>query len=158
MTAILNAILSPLRYLTVALLLALVAVPAVQIVLRLVGAPLVGAEELTRFLLICLVFLGYPLVVLAGDNIVLAELRLALPRRIELALGRLIALAGVAAAGIICFATATTIAKNLGNATPTLAIPFWLFLGATFVAFLGAAVVHVRDLVRGDAPSQTVTL
>lgn len=153
-----SAVLNPLRYLSVAILLALVAVPAIQIVMRLLGAPLVGAEEFTRFLLICLVFLGYPLVVLAGDNIVLAELRLAMPARFQIAIGRLIALAGVVAAGIICFATVTTIAKNLGNATPTLAIPFWLFLGATFIAFLGAAFVHVRDLIWGEPPVHSVTL
>jgi hypothetical protein len=96
-----SVLLAPLRALTVTLLLALVGVPALQIVLRLVGAPLIGAEEFTRFLLICLVFLGYPLVVAAGDNIVMAELRLALPKRFQVAIGRLIALGGTAAAGVI---------------------------------------------------------
>lgn len=147
-----------LRGVTVILLFALVAVPAMQIVLRLVGAPLVGAEELTRFLLICLVFLGYPLVVAAGENIVMAELRHALPVRAQVGIGRGFALLATAVAGLLCYATALTVSKNLGNATPTLAIPFWLFLGATFVAFLGAGIVHVRDLIRGTTTGPTVVL
>lgn len=154
-----SILLLPLRVLSLVLLLALVAVPALQIVLRLVGAPMIGAEELTRFMLICLVFLGYPLVVAAGDNIVMAELRTGLPRRFQVAIGRAIALAAAVVAGILCYATVTTISKNLGNATPTLAIPFWIFLGATGIAFLGAALIHLRDLVRGEpAPDHSVVL
>ena len=32
------------------------------------------------------------------------------------------------------------------NATPTLGIPFWIFLGATLFGFAGAALVHLVHL------------
>lgn len=43
------------------------------------GAPPVGAEEITRFPLIVLVFAAYPLVVHERENIVMTEIREALP-------------------------------------------------------------------------------
>ncbi|MFN7104358.1 MAG: TRAP transporter small permease [Pseudorhizobium sp.] len=62
----------------VALLTAgLVLVPTTQVVMRSIFAlPFIGAEELTRFLLICLVFCSYPLVVANGENIVMGESKL----------------------------------------------------------------------------------
>ncbi len=42
--------------------------------------------------------------------------------------------------------TATNISRNLSNATPTLGIPFWIFLGATLFGFAGAALVHLLHL------------
>ena len=36
--------------------------------------------------------------------------------------------------------------RNLTNATPTLGIPFWIFLGATLFGFAGAALVHLLHL------------
>ena len=50
------------------------------------------------------------------------------------------------AAGFIAYVTATNISRNLTNATPTLGIPFWIFLGATFFGFAGAALVHLLHL------------
>ena len=54
-----------LSVLVVLVMAGLVLVPISQVVMRGVFTlPFIGAEELTRFLLICLVFLAYPLVVL----------------------------------------------------------------------------------------------
>ena len=73
-------LLKALNAIVVFILLALLMVPLLQIVLRYVfGTPIVGAEELTRFLMILLVFLAYPLVVRQGENIVMGELRAMLP-------------------------------------------------------------------------------
>ena len=53
----------------------MILIPAAQVVLReLVGVPFVGAEELTRFMLICVVFVTFPYVVASGSNIRLEEL------------------------------------------------------------------------------------
>lgn len=133
----------------VLVLVALVAVPFVQVVLRdLFNAPLVGAEEFTRFLLIVLVFTAFPVVVLEHENIVMAELREALPPRARYALRFVIALAAALAAAFLAYVAWETIFKNLKNATPTLKIPFWLFLGSTCLGFALAALLHLRDLRR----------
>jgi TRAP-type C4-dicarboxylate transport system permease small subunit len=142
-----------LRTFGVALLLALVAVPFGQVVSRnLLGLPFVGSEELSRFLLIGVVFVGYPLVVADDGNIVMAELRRALPGRVDRTLGRLIHLAAALCAGLIAYATIVTSLRNLGNATPTLGIPFWIFLSAAGVAFAGASLAHLWRLRRDRAP------
>ncbi|WP_274427429.1 TRAP transporter small permease [Chelativorans sp. YIM 93263] len=133
----------------VLVLVALTAVPFVQVVLRdLFGAPIVGAEEFTRFLLIVLVFTAFPLVVMNHENIVMAELRELLPHFARRFLAVLTAVAGALAAGFVAYVTWGTIFKNLSNATPTLGIPFWLFLGSTFFGFAVAALLHILDLRR----------
>jgi len=130
----------------VLVLAALVAVPFVQVVLRdLFGAPIIGAEEFTRFLLIVLVFTAFPVVVMQHENIVMAEFREALPPRLRKALAFVITLSAALAAGFIAYVAWITIFKNLNNATPTLKIPFWLFLGSTFLGFALAALVHLLD-------------
>lgn len=146
-----------LQGLGVALLLALVAVPFAQVVSRnLLSLPFVGSEELSRFLLICVVFIGYPLVVAQGGNIVMAELRKVLPLRIDRTLGRLIHLAAALCAGLVAYATVATSLRNLDNATPTLGIPFWIFLSAAGIAFAGALFAHLTVLRRDPRPVTTV--
>jgi TRAP-type C4-dicarboxylate transport system permease small subunit len=132
----------------VALLTAgLVLVPTAQVVMRGVFTlPFIGAEELTRFLLICLVFCSYPLVVLKGENIVMGEIKAALPVRLRRIVNISISISAIAITGFLAWVTVSNISKNLANATPTLGIPFWLFLGATAFGFAGAVLVHLIHL------------
>jgi TRAP-type C4-dicarboxylate transport system permease small subunit len=125
----------------------LVLVPTAQIVMRnLFTLPFIGAEELTRFLLICLVFCAYPLVVQNGENIVMGEIKAALPARLRAIINVSISISGIAVTGFIGWVTAMNVSRNLANATPTLGIPFWIFLGAALFGFTGAAVVHLIHL------------
>lgn len=133
----------------VLVLVALVVVPFVQVVMRdFVGAAIVGAEEFTRFLLIVLVFAAFPVVVMEHENILMAEFREALPRRARKVLAFFITLSAAIAAGFIAYVAWETIFQNLNNATPTLKIPFWLFLGSTFFGFAVASLLHLLDLRR----------
>jgi TRAP-type C4-dicarboxylate transport system permease small subunit len=142
-----------LRWLGVALLVVMVAMPAVQVVLReFLRAPFVGAEELTRFMLICVVFVTLPFVVSSGASIRMEEILQNLPTRLRD--GLRIAIAGTAA---IAFATASwsvgiATLSNLRNATPTLGIPYWVFFSAAFIGLLLAAVecaIQAVKVVRG---------
>lgn len=133
----------------VAVMAGLVLVPMAQVVMRGVFTlPFVGAEELTRFLLICLVFLAYPLVVGHGENIVMGEFKAMLPTRLRRMVDLAISLSGVGITLFIAWVTATNISANLSNATPTLGIPFWIFLGATLFGFAAAGIVHIIHLRR----------
>jgi TRAP-type C4-dicarboxylate transport system permease small subunit len=138
------------RILTVIVVLVmagLVLVPISQVVMRGVFTlPFIGAEELTRFLLICLVFLAYPLVVEHGENIVMGELKAAMPRPVRSAINLAISGSGIALCGFFAYVTAANISKNLMNATPTLGIPFVIFLGATLFGFTVATIVHLLHL------------
>lgn len=125
----------------------LVLVPTAQVVMRGVFVlPFIGAEELTRFLLICLVFCAYPLVVEHGENIVMGEFKAALPRRLRGVVNVTISLSAIAVTAFMAYVTASNISKNLMNATPTLGIPFVIFLGATLFGFGAAAIVHLVHL------------
>ena len=132
---------------TVLILAGIVLVPIAQIVMRGVfGLPFIGAEELTRFLLICLIFVGYPLVVETGENIVMGEIKSSLPKRLKSVVNLAISVSAVAVTLFFAYVTWANISKNLNNATPTLGIPFWIFLAATLFGFAGAAVVHLIHL------------
>ena len=80
----------------------LVLVPTAQVIMRGVFVlPFIGAEELTRFLLICLVFCAYPLVVEHGENIVMGEFKAAMPRPTARVVNWTISLAPSASTGFI---------------------------------------------------------
>ena len=138
-----------LRWLGVLLLVVMIAMPAVQVVLReFLRAPFVGAEELTRFMLICVVFVTLPFVVSSGASIRMEEILQGFPTRLRH--GLRIAIAGTAA---LAFATASysvgiATLSNLHNATPTLGIPYWVFFSAAFLGLLIAAIECAIQLVK----------
>jgi len=135
----------------VTLLLGLVAILALQIVLRdIFVSPVVGLEEVTRLLMILMVWIAFPLVVIKGENIVMAELKEALPPRIRHVMDLVIGLACAAAAMAMVWATWETLAANPHNMTPTLRIPFWIYLASAAFGFAGAAILHLRRLRLGQ--------
>lgn len=137
----------------------LVLVPTAQVVMRGVFVlPFIGAEEFTRFLLICLVFCAFPLVVRNGENIVMGEFKAAMPPRLRAFLNVSISILAIGATGFIGYVTATNISRNLTNATPTLGIPFWIFLGATLFGFAGAAIVHLLHLRKPPQADKNVVV
>jgi TRAP-type C4-dicarboxylate transport system permease small subunit len=136
-----------LRWTSLAVVAVMIALPAIQVVFReLLNLPFVGAEELTRFMLICVVFVTLPYVVVSGANIRLEEGLHLLPRPVQ----RLIHIA-ITATGALTFvvaaaAIAVATLRNLQNATPTLGIPYWVFFSASFVGFLLTAVEFALQL------------
>ena len=135
----------------VVLLLGLVGLPFLQIVLRdAFLAPIVGLDEVTRMLMILMVWIAYPLVVAAGENIVMAEIKGRLPARPRRVLDVVIGLTCTAAALIMVWAMWEALASNPRNMTPTLGIPFWIYLAAAAFGFAAAAILHLRRLRRGQ--------
>jgi TRAP-type C4-dicarboxylate transport system permease small subunit len=144
-TYAMDRFLGPVRQFTRVSALVLIAfmilVPAVQVALReLAGVPFVGAEELTRFMLICAVFITFPYVVVSGSNIRLEELLQHLPSVVRRGFQVLIAATGAVVLGIGAAAIAVATMRNMNNATPTLGIPYWVFFSAAFLGFLLSAV------------------
>ena len=72
-----------LRWLGLALLAAMIALPALQVVLRATPYSFIGAGELTRFMLICVVFATLPYVVSSGANIRVEDFSAALPTSVQ---------------------------------------------------------------------------
>lgn len=145
--------LEPLRWVfrwgSLAMLVAMVALPMAQVVAReIVGAPLIGAEELARFMLICTVFVALPYVAAGGANIRMEEILSLCPARFVRAVKLVTAIVAIATFATAAIASLIAIASNLDNATPTLGMPYWLFLGAAFVSFTMTTVECVVQLVK----------
>lgn len=120
---------------------AMILLPFGQVILReILGMPFVGAEELTRFMLICVVFITFPYVVVSGSNIRLEELQQLFPRGLRRLLHILIAATGAVVLGIAATGIAVATLNNLDNATPTLGIPYWVFFSTAFAGFLLASI------------------
>ncbi len=125
----------------------MIAVPLAQIIMRYVfNSPIIGAEEFTRFLLICTVFVSYPLVVQDGENIVMDELHEVLPGKFRRLLGLIISATAAATCVFLAVVVILNISANSSSATPTLGIPFWIFLSATFFGFSCAGISHLHGL------------
>ncbi len=141
----LDRALEPLRWVfrwgSLAMLVTMVALPFVQVMAREVfSAPIVGAEELARFMLICTVFIALPYVVSAGASIRMEEFLGFLPAGVVRAVQLAIAAIAVLAFTIAAISSLVAIRSNLENATPTLGIPYWIFLGAAFVGLTMTSV------------------
>ncbi|MGL4635476.1 MAG: TRAP transporter small permease [Beijerinckiaceae bacterium] len=152
-----------LRALCCALLFALIAMPFGQVIMRGVfNIPMAGAEELTRYFLICLTFMAGALVTVEGGQIRMEEFQAMLPERIRYPLQLTIESAGILVFAYIAYAAITTIFNNLNNQTATLEMPFWLFmaplaLGMTFLAVATLAQFR-RTWLRGRSDEKHTTL
>lgn len=124
------------RWGSLCMLVAMVSLPLLQVVSReIFSIPIIGIEELARFMLICSVFLAFPYVVSAGANIRMEEILSMLPGRVIRVLKLLAAVTAVATFATMALASLAAIGANLDNSTPTLGIPYWIFLGAAFLSF-----------------------
>ena len=146
MSSALAALRGALRWASFALLALLVATPLAQIVMRSVfNVPMSGAEEMTRYFLICVVFLAAPHVTFAGGQICMEEFQARIPPRPRWWLQLAIEVAGIAFFAGMSVAAVVTIGNNLRNQTATLEMPFWLFMAPLA---LGMALLALETCAR----------
>lgn len=126
-------------------LAAIVVLPASQIVLRAVGAPFVGMEELARYFMIVVTFIGIPLVNYEGGHIRMDEIHRLLPIPASAMLRVIVAIASGAAFATVVVAIYASVVITMGSSTPTLGIPFWLFNAP---ALLGLGLGAVEFLLQ----------
>ena len=134
---ILGRIRSAVRWASLALLALLIVTPLSQVLVRGVfNTPMAAAEELARYFVISLTFIAASYVTLEGGQIRMEEFQALLPPRPRWFLQMAIELSGVVTFAVIFAAAAITIGDNLENQTPTLEMPFWLFMGPLLVGSL----------------------
>jgi TRAP-type C4-dicarboxylate transport system permease small subunit len=162
--ALLDGVRTVLRWVCLTLLLLLIATPLAQIVMRSVfNVPMSGAEELARYFMICLVFLGAPLVTLWGGQIGMEEFQALIPPRPRWWLQLLIEISGIALFLLVALATAVTIRNNMSNQTATLEMPFWLFMAPLAIGSLllvvetAAKLAHTWQRKRPEAKHTVLT-
>src|SRR3954463_6331640 len=114
--AFLRLVRTAVRWLSLALLAALVITPLAQITMRgIFNVPMAGAEELARYFLITLTFVAASYVTEQGGQIRMEEFQGILPARLRWLLQLLIELSGIAMFGVMFVAGVTTIMNNLQN-------------------------------------------
>ena len=151
------------RFICLVLLAALIVTPLLQIVMRgIFNVPMSGAEELARYFLICLSFIGASYVTLEGGQIKMEEFQVLIPPAPRWLLQMGIELCGVVVFAIFFVASVVTIANNLRNQTPTLEMPFWLFMAPLAVGSLLLIVetiaMFVHTLRRGRPEAKQTVL
>jgi TRAP-type C4-dicarboxylate transport system permease small subunit len=130
-----------LRWASLVMVAVMIALPAIQVVLReLLDLPFIGAEELTRFMLICIVFVTLPYVVASGTNIRLEEGLHLMPPAVRRVFNLLIAATGAVTFAVAAASVGVATLRNLQNATPTLGIPYYIFFSAAFFGLLFSAI------------------
>lgn len=155
MTALWKALEGGLRVIALTALASLVALPALQVVMRGVfSSPIIGLEEATRYGLIILVFLAVPSLIAGNEQIRLAEFVAALPKAIRVLLERATLLLAAVCLAVIAYAGLGSALKNASTRTPTLDIPFWLFILPMVVGFAVSALGCLWFALR-PAPPRT---
>jgi TRAP-type C4-dicarboxylate transport system permease small subunit len=152
------------RWLSLALLAALIITPLAQIMMRgIFNVPMAGAEELARYFLITLTFISASYVTREGGQIRMEEFQVLVPPKPRWLLQLGIELCGIAMFGVLFAAGAITIADNLNNQTATLEMPFWLFMGplvvgsALLVIETASTFVHTRRRRRPEEKQTVLT-
>lgn len=162
--ALLSAVRAAVRWMSLALLALLILTPLAQIAMRGVfNVPMSGAEELARYFLITMTFIGASYVTHEGGQIRMEELQGAIPPRPRWLLQLAIELCGIAMFGVLTVAGIVTISRNLSNQTATLEMPFWLFMGplvlgsALLVVETAATLVHTWRRKRPEDKQTVLT-
>jgi TRAP-type C4-dicarboxylate transport system permease small subunit len=146
------------------LLAGLILTPFAQIIMRGVfDVPMAGAEEMARYMLICLTFLAAALVSFEGGQIKMEEFQAAIPEYPRWLLQLGIEISGIVLFGYLAYAAIGTIGRNIRSTTATLEMPFLLFmgplaLGAVMLTFVSAvAFWHTYSRGRPDPKQTTLT-
>lgn len=142
-------------YLAGASLVLLVGMTVVLIVLRSVfSVSFVGSDELSRYFLICLVFLALPEVTRTDGHIKMGELAALLPPSWRKALELVVAVSGFLSFGVVTVSTLENVLGNLGTVTPSLSMPYFLFFAPTLIGFLLVTVEYAVIVVGCIVPSR----
>jgi TRAP-type C4-dicarboxylate transport system permease small subunit len=154
LAALLSGLRAAVRWTAVVLLALLIATPLAQVVMRgVLNVPMAGAEELTRWFLICLCFLAASYVSAEGGQIRMEEFQAMLPAGPRRLLQLVIEASGVVLFAILAAAAVVSIRSQIGTTTATLEMPMWLFMGPVAVGgvllALETAVAFGRTLARG---------
>ncbi len=137
------------RYISTAILFAIILITIVQIILRSIfNIPFVGVEELLRYLFISFVFFGLSYYFRVDGHIKLEGLQKNFPLKVKRIIGLVIHSSSVLVFGIITYSAIYTSFTNYKSTTPTLAFPFWLFFLPTMAGFTLLTAEEIVILIK----------
>ncbi len=163
MESLLSLIRKAVRAICLVLLAALIVTPLLQIVMRgIFNVPMSGAEELARYFLICMSFIGASYVTREGGQIRMEEFQVLIPPMPRWLLQMVIELSAVVIFAVFFVASIVTISNNLRNQTATLEMPFWLFMGplalGSLLLIVESLAMFIHTLRRGRPEAKQTVL
>ena len=115
-----------------------------QILLRqLFSAPLMGAEEMTMYLVACLVITPLGFTEKVNGHIVMEEIQAFFPSAIKKIFRLIINVATTAVYILITVSVFNVVRNNMQNVTPMLRMPFWLFFVPSLIGFTWLSIVRI---------------
>ena len=131
------------------LLFCIMIITLTQILLReLFNIPLIGVEELTRYLFISFVFLGLPYAFRSDGHIRLKGSWNTFSKKSQKVIDILIEALSVLVFATIAFSSIYTTLSNYKSTTLTISIPFWIFFLPTCVGFFLLTLEHLKKLLK----------
>ena len=135
-------------YLGVISLILLIGTILLQVILRFVFLkPLMGAEELTRYLVICVVMFPLAYSERSGSTIIMEEIQSMFPRVIRNTINMASHVLTTVVYAIVTVSAFSVMINNVTNRTATLEMPFWLFFLPAVLGLSTMTVVRVITVV-----------
>ena len=137
------------KYLGVLILFMMVILVVSQVILRAIfRVSFMGTIDLAQYFLIFIVFISAPYAAREGGHIKMDEIQSLLPKKIQFFLKLFSYSCAVIFFGIISVSAITTTMHNVSlQATPTMAMPFWLFFLPTIMGFFLLAIEYIIILI-----------
>ncbi len=122
----------------------------VHVLFRLMGQPIIGAQELESYLFVFMVYISIGYVTREHGHIRFDTILSSLPHRAQAIVQRLIDGACAVVFGITTYSAIVTVLRNTANKTPTLGIPFTIFILPVILGFL---IMTIEYLAYAVGPS-----
>ena len=143
--------------LAAAAVLVLLGTVIIQIVLRQVfKKPLMGAEEMTRYMVIWVILTPLAYTERAKGHIIMEEIQALFPSFLRKTIRFISAVCTTAVYILVAISAINVWRNNMNNMTATLKIPFWLFFLPSVIGFSGISVLritsHIYTLFKKEPP------
>lgn len=115
-----------------------------QVALRQIfNAPLTGAEEMTMYLVACLVITPLGFTEKVDGHIIMEELQVLFPAVIKKILRFIVSVATTAVYILITISVFNVIHNNMNNMTAMLKMPFWVFFLPSAIGFCWLSIIRI---------------
>lgn len=115
-----------------------------QIVLRSVfNAPLMGADELTPYLLVWVIISPLGSIERTNGHVIMEEFQILLPRVVRKVIRFLIRISVIAIYIVMSLSVFMVYRNNMASVTALLRMPFWLFFLPSAIGFFSITIVCV---------------
>ena len=129
-----------------AALLVLLGTVLLQILLREVFLlPLMGAEEMTRYMVVWVIMTPLAFTERKNGHIIMEEIQALFPTILRKIIRFIIAVSTTAVYILIVFSVIHVFSNSANNVTATLKIPFWIFFLPNAIGFVGISMVRITS-------------